>query len=149
MARYSDNVAPNAGAVAVSPAGDISATTVQAAIEELDTEKLATGGQALPVTDHGTKTTGSYTPNPSDGFLQKAVNDGAHTLAATAETGAFRLVYGNGSSAGAITLSGFDEVIDDDTALDHTVENSVIEIIIVNDGVAKVATVTLLTDATP
>lgn len=147
MARYSDDIAPAAASVSFAATGNIAAENVQSAIAELDAEKLASGGQALTVTDQGSQSAGTFTPEPSDGFLQRAVNDGAHSLAAPAGTGIYRLVYTNGASAGAITPSGFDAVTGESAALAHTTENSVIEIIVVNDGVKKVATVTLLTDA--
>jgi hypothetical protein len=83
--------------------------------------------------------------------MQKAVNNGAHTLAAPTTTGTYVLTYTNGASAGSITATGFDRV-DDDTSpavLFHTVENSVIELAVYNDGVSKRLIVTLVEDATP
>lgn len=147
MARYSNDIAPGAASVAFAPSGSISAENVQAALAELDADKLAAGGQSLTVTDHGTRSSGGFTPEPSDGYLQKAVNGGDHTLYAPTEIGIFRLAYTNGSGAGAITASGFDALAGDAGALAHTTENSVIEIIVANDGVAAVATVTLILDA--
>ena len=81
--------------------------------------------------------------------MQVGVNGGAHTLNAPTETGFYRLVYTNNASAGAITASGFDVVVDDDSVLSHTVDTSVVELNVVNDGVTSVLRVTLLVDATP
>src|SRR5690606_6062441 len=70
------------------------------------------------VLSRGTVTT-DQSPEPSDGQMQTGVNGGAHTLNAPSETGIYRLVYTNSASAGIITASGFEVVIDDDNILDQ------------------------------
>lgn len=60
--------------------------------------------------DAGTKTTGTYTPDPLLGNIQHAVNGGAHTLAPPASVCTMIIEYTNNGSAGAITTSGFDVV---------------------------------------
>lgn len=64
--------------------------------------------------DAGTKSTGTFTPSPASGLAQKAVNDGAHTLAppspVTGDTLRMILLYTNGASAGAVTTTGFTKV---------------------------------------
>lgn len=69
---------------------------------------LAAGFTATAVND-GTKASGTYTPTPAGGNFKRAVNGGAHTLAAPTATGDYTLAiqYTNNGSAGAITLSGF------------------------------------------
>lgn len=62
----------------------------------------------------GTKSSGTFTPDPANGNLQYAVNGGAHTLAppSTGTGNALTLIvqYTNNGSAGAITTSGFTKV---------------------------------------
>ncbi|MFD1985897.1 DUF2793 domain-containing protein [Mesorhizobium newzealandense] len=59
----------------------------------------------------GTKSSGTFTPDPANGNLQYAVNGGAHTLAPPSTGGgnALSMViqYTNNGSAGALTTSGF------------------------------------------
>lgn len=102
------------------------------------------------VHDRGTITTGTETPEWADGEMQKAVNNGAHTLAAMTAVGYYVLTYTNGASAGPITATGWDVVFDDTSpaVLNHTVEGSIIECAAYNDGVSKRLIVTLIEDAT-
>lgn len=55
----------------------------------------------------GTKSSGTYTPDPADGNFQVATNGGAHTLAPPSTSCSIVLHYTNNGSAGAITTSGF------------------------------------------
>jgi hypothetical protein len=70
-------------------------------------------GEALPAgfsattIDAGTKSSGTFTPDPALGNVQKAVNGGAHTLAPPATDCCLLIKYTNNASAGAITSSGF------------------------------------------
>lgn len=68
-----------------------------------------TGGMTSTVADDGTKSTGTYTPDPSGGNFKKIVNNGAFTLAAPTASGDYTLIIKitNGASAGTITFSGF------------------------------------------
>lgn len=66
-----------------------------------------TGGFNETPFDLGTVTTGTITPNPSSNLKQRVVNNGAFTIAATAEVGDLELLITNGASAGAITFSVF------------------------------------------
>jgi hypothetical protein len=66
-----------------------------------------TGGFDATPFDAGTKSTGTYTPAPADGNLQRAINGGAHTLAPPASDCSIVIQYTNNASAGAITTSGF------------------------------------------
>lgn len=74
-----------------------------------------TTGFAMTAVNDGTKSSGTYTPTPSGGNLRRAVNGGAHTLAAPTATGDYTMVvkYTNNGSAGAITMSGFTKVTGD------------------------------------
>jgi hypothetical protein len=55
----------------------------------------------------GTKSTGTFTPDPKLGTLQTATNGGAHTLAPPGVDCTMIIQYTNNASAGAITTSGF------------------------------------------
>lgn len=68
-----------------------------------------TGGYTTTADDDGTKSTGTYTPNPAGGNMKRIINGGAFTLAAPTASGDYTLVIQitNNGTAGAITLSGF------------------------------------------
>jgi hypothetical protein len=107
---------------------------------------LKTSGRTLEsgvtvVFNQGTKSTGTFTPEPSSGRRQRVINGGAHTLAPPTEVGDFILVYTNNGSAGTITTSGFDLVLGDD--LDTTDTNR-FELGISNDGTTSILQVTAL-----
>lgn len=57
----------------------------------------------------GTVTSGTTTPDPANGNLQRMVNGGASTLAAPTATGDYTMILQvtNNGSAGTLTLSGF------------------------------------------
>jgi hypothetical protein len=55
----------------------------------------------------GTKSTGTFTPDPASGNAQYATNNGAHTLAAPSSDCSIMILYTNGASAGVVTFSGF------------------------------------------
>jgi hypothetical protein len=81
---------------------------------------LITGtlGVGFPSTeyDNGTKSSGSWKPDPALSNFQKATNNGAHTLTPPDASGDYDIciAYVNGASAGAVTTSGFTKV-DGDT----------------------------------
>lgn len=74
-----------------------------------DEDKNLTAGYTATADDDGTKSSGTYTPDPAGGNLKHIVNGGAFTLAAPTATGDYTLVIQmtNNASAGAITVSGF------------------------------------------
>lgn len=128
---------------------ETNAETAQTAAETARDEAIASNASgALTVHDRGTLSSGTETPEPADGAMQKAVNNGAHTLAAPTNTGYYVLTYTNGASAGIITTSNFDVVTDGDTAREHVVQNSIVEYAAYNDGVSNRLIVTLIEDAT-
>lgn len=61
----------------------------------------------------GTKSSGTFTPDPASGNFQHATNGGAHTLAPPSATCSIVLEYLNNGSAGAVTTSGFTKVTGD------------------------------------
>jgi hypothetical protein len=93
---------------------DLGAEAADADILKADTADTLTAGFNATENDAGTKTTGTFTPDPADGNFQKAVNGGAHTLAPPATTCSIVIQYTNNASAGAITTSGF-TLVDGDT----------------------------------
>jgi hypothetical protein len=72
-----------------------------------------TGTFAAAATDLGTITTGTVTPNPQTQPIAKYTNNGAHTLAPSANEGTIVVLITNGASAGAVTTSGFTKVAGD------------------------------------
>jgi hypothetical protein len=82
-----------------------------------DTTANLTAGYTSTAYNAGTKTTGTFTPDPANGNLQRYVNGGAHTLAPPSTGGGDALTMAmqvtNNGSAGAITTSGFTKVTGD------------------------------------
>ena len=76
-------------------------------ILKADTTDELTAGFTAAVHSAGTKSSGTYTPDPADGNFQHATNDGAHTLAVPGSNCTMVILYKNGSSAGAVTTSGY------------------------------------------
>lgn len=79
----------------------------------------AAAGVTYTPHDHGTKSSGSITPNPLDGPKQVVTNAGAFQINATSQVGDVELRVINASGAGAITFSGFSKKWNGD-ALDTT-----------------------------
>jgi hypothetical protein len=75
--------------------------------------KTLTNGVNVVEYDNGTVNTGTLTPVPSNGAMQRYTNGGAHTLAPTTLSGAYYLTISNNSTAGAITTSGWTKVAGD------------------------------------
>jgi hypothetical protein len=70
------------------------------------TDTLAVGYTATSFSA-GTKTTGTFTPDPINGNFQHYTNGGAHTLAPPSSVCTIVMEVTNNGSAGAITTSGF------------------------------------------
>lgn len=70
-------------------------------------------GFNVTVHDDGTKSSGTYTPDPLDQNAQRITNGGAFTLAPPASDCDMRVKITNNASAGAITTSGFTTVTGD------------------------------------
>lgn len=122
--------------------GGVAVTTTAAEMNKLDglTGNPLTDGQAdtlgkgFDVTDYdaGTKTSGTFTPEPANGNHQFYVNGSAHTLAPPATSCTMIVQMTNNASAGAVTTSGFTFVSGDAiTVLDG--DNFIFYITRVND----------------
>jgi hypothetical protein len=91
--------ANSGGALANTTAGtDYMAPTVTSTI---------TKGFLITPNNIGTISSGTVTPDATQGNYQFYTNNGAHTLAAPANDSALDILITNGASAGSITLSGF------------------------------------------
>jgi hypothetical protein len=77
--------------------------------------KTLTAGYMVTAVNDGTKSSGTYTPDPTGGAFREVTNNGAHTLAPPTNTGSTTMIveYTNGASAGAITTSGWTKVTGD------------------------------------
>jgi hypothetical protein len=75
-------------------------------------QPIAYAGITTTADDDGTKSSGTYTPDPAGGNMKRIVNGGAFTLAEPTAAGDYTLVIqiSNNASAGAITMSGFNKV---------------------------------------
>lgn len=69
-----------------------------------------TGGFTTASYDAGTRSSGTFTPDPANGNMQHAVNNGAHTLAPPTAICSMVVQYTNGAAAGALSWSGFTKV---------------------------------------
>ncbi len=78
---------------------------------ESNKTKTLTAGYSVDPFDAGTKTTGTFTPDPANGNQQYCVNGGAFTLAPPATATSMILEILNNGTAGAITTSGFTKVV--------------------------------------
>ena len=78
-----------------------------------DTTANLTAGFTATSYNNGTKSTGTFTPDPANGNIQHYTNGGAHTLAPPTNPCTIILECTN-ASAGAITTSGF-TIVDGDT----------------------------------
>jgi|GEM_PF-3532158 len=72
--------------------------------------KTLTAGFSATPYNAGTKSTGSFTPDPANGNKQYYTNGGAHTLAPPSNPTSIEIEVTNNGSAGAITTSGFTKV---------------------------------------
>ena len=86
------------------------AEAADADILKADTPDILTAGFAATPYDAGTKSSGTFTPDESDGNLQYYVNGGAHTLAPPSNNCTLIIQMTNNVSAGALTTSGFTKV---------------------------------------
>ena len=112
---------------------DLSAyEAADADILKADTADVLTAGFAGTPYSAGTKSSGTYTPDESNGNLQYAVNGGAHTLAPPTNNCTIVVQYTNDGSAGAITTSGFTIVTGD--SFDTTNGNDFFAYITKNNG---------------
>ena len=106
-----------------------------------DTTATLTTGYDVTASDQGTKSSGTFTPEPSTREFQYIINGGAFTLAPPTETGSFLLTITNNASAGTITTSGFGDVFGDTLVTTDTYK---FMCLIINDGTNTVLKVKAL-----
>jgi len=96
--------------------------SLPASMLKSDTTANLTKGYTATGYDAGTKSSGTFTPDPANGNLQRYINGGAHTLAAPSASGDYdiSIEITNNGSAGAVTLSGFDRVAGDSLTTTNT-----------------------------
>jgi hypothetical protein len=89
--------------------------TLTAGSDILDKTASATlaAGYSATSFSAGTKSSGTFTPDPANGNFQHATNGGAHTLAPPTSVCTMIVEYTNNGSAGAVTTSGFTKVSGD------------------------------------
>lgn len=116
-ATYAERtITGTANVIAVTDGNGVSGNptlTVGSLVVRTDTAATFTKGYAATSYSAGTKSTGTYTPDPADGNLQYATNGGAHTLAPQSSDSLIVVQYTNNGSAGSITTSGFTDVSGD------------------------------------
>ncbi len=76
-------------------------------------DQVVTGGVRITSLSDGTKSSGTYTPDPGDRPMIHITNGGAFTLAPGSNNGFYLLDITNNASAGAITTSGWTKVTGD------------------------------------
>jgi hypothetical protein len=90
----------------------VGAEAADADILKADVDRASgsiTAGYTATADNDGSKSSGTYTPDPAGGNLKRITNDGAFTLAAPTAGGDYTLIIQmtNGASAGVVALSGF------------------------------------------
>lgn len=102
----------NADASSPLTASDIGVTVqgYDADTLKADTADTLTAGFNATAYSAGTKSSGTFTPDPANGNFQTATNGGAHTLGVPASTCSIVIQYTNNSSAGTITTSSYTKV---------------------------------------
>ncbi len=98
----------------VAPKGTGRLKEGSSSVLNAETSDTLTAGYDATPHDLGTISSGTTTPDPANGNLQKAVNGGAHTLDPPGKDTSIVIQYTNNASAGAVTTSNF-TVADGDT----------------------------------
>jgi hypothetical protein len=83
------------------------AAVLPADVLKSDATAAISKGYTLTPNNAGTVSSGTFTPDPTQGNYQFYTNNGAHTLAAPASDCAIDILVTNSATAGAITFSGF------------------------------------------
>lgn len=109
LLRYDTAYNASAGAwVLLNP--EATGTDLSSYMTKTAQDQAFTGGVRITPVDNGTKSSGTFTPDPGDGPLQSYTNGGAHTLAPGSNYGMYVMDITNNASAGAITTSGWTSV---------------------------------------
>ena len=99
---------------ALAADANVTLPSVTGSIISTAESKNLSAGFTSTAFSNGTKTSGTFTPDPAYGNLQSVTNGGAHTLNApsvgTGDSLSMVLLYTNNASAGTITFSGFTKV---------------------------------------
>lgn len=98
-----------------------------------DTTDELTVGYTASAYSAGTKSSGTFTPDPALGNFQYATNGGAHTLGVPAANCTMVILYKNNASAGAVTTSAF-TVVDGDSLSTTNGDEFFLYITRINDG---------------
>lgn len=115
-------VTVQSSAVSIDDSGVVSGATISGAsntLSNIAATSLVSGtlsaGVGFSVTKYnaGSKSSGTFTPDTTNGNEQYATNDGAHTLAPPATDCTMLIKYTNTGTAGTITTSGFTRVTGD------------------------------------
>lgn len=102
------------GASHSSTSAVVNTLSLSSAIKADATNSITVGYTATAY-NNGTISSGSLTPSPANGNLQRYVNNGAHTLVPPSLAGDYTIIIQvtNGASAGTVTTSGFTKATGD------------------------------------
>lgn len=117
---YQSPIGTISGVAKGNGANALTAATAGTDFVKPDTTSNITAGFTATSYSAGTKSSGTFTPDPTLGNIQHATNNGAHTLAPPGSTCTMVIDYTNGASAGALTTSGFTKVSGDTYATTNT-----------------------------
>lgn len=124
--KAADSLAADATATLPSATGDI--------LSNAESKNLTKGFTGTAY-NAGTLASGTFTPDPANGNMQRAVNGGAHTLApasvGSGDAASVVVQYTNNASAGSIITSGFTKV---DGTFTTTNGDDFMCFIVVNNG---------------
>ena len=120
VGTFSSGTITTSGNIELGHASDTTLSRVSAGVVAVESVNLLrtagnenlTGGFTTTSYSNGTKSTGTFTPDPLLGNIQHYTNGGAHTLAPPSSVCSMILECTN-SSAGALTTSGFSIVSGD------------------------------------
>lgn len=90
----------------------------------------------------GTKSSGTFTPDPALGNFQHATNGGAHTLGVPASNCTMIILYKNNASAGTLTTSGY-TIVDGDDLTTTNGHEFFLYITRINDGATTFSLLTV------
>ncbi len=104
------NITSGSGVQKGNGSGGLTAATAGTDYLDKGTTSNLTAGFTATDYSAGTKSSGTFTPDPANGNFQYYTNGGAHTLAPPSSSCTMIIQITNNGSAGAITTSGFTKV---------------------------------------